>query len=482
MVSSSATGVGGATIAGLSVDGTTYTDAPGGLVDWCFSNPDYASQNGEATVTISQVGSTVTVTPAANSATYDTLQHGATATWASSGTDGEGGSLTVTYAGIDGTDYASSTTAPTDVGEYQASASFAGNTDHTGSSNTADFAISPATATITVTGFSGGYDGEPHGVASSSATGVGGATIAGLSVDGTTYTDAPGGLVDWSFSNPDYASQNGEATVTISQVGSTVTVTPASSSVTYDAEQHGATAAWASSGTDGAGGSLTVTYVGIDGTDYASSTTAPTDVGEYQASASFAGNTDHTGSSNTADFAITQATATIAVTGFSGAYDGEPHSVVSGSATGVGGATIAGLSVDGTTYTDAPGGLVDWSFSNPDYASQNGEATVTISQVGSTVTVAGREQRDLRRGAAWRDGGLGQQRNGRRGRVADGDLRGHRRHGLRVLDDGPHGRRRVPGLGQLRRQHGPHGEQQHGRLRHHPGHGHDHGYGFQRRV
>ncbi len=215
MVSSSATGVGGATIAGLSVDGTTYTDAPGGLVDWSFSNPDYASQNGEATVTISQVGSTVTVTPAASSVTYDAEQHGATAAWASSGTDGAGGSLTVTYVGIDGTDYASSTTAPTDVGEYQASASFAGNTDHTGSSNTADFAITPATATITVTGFSGGYDGEPHGVASSSATGVGGATIAGLSVDGTTYTDAPGGLVDWSFSNPDYASQNGEVTVTI---------------------------------------------------------------------------------------------------------------------------------------------------------------------------------------------------------------------------------------------------------------------------
>ncbi len=68
--------------------------------------------------------------------------------------------------------------------------SFAGEEDDTGSSNTADFAITPATATITVTGFSGGYDGEPHGVVSSSATGAGGATIAGLSVDGTTYTDA----------------------------------------------------------------------------------------------------------------------------------------------------------------------------------------------------------------------------------------------------------------------------------------------------
>ena len=139
------------------MNSTTYTNAPGGLVDWSFSNPDYASQSGDATVTIDQAGSTVTVTPALSSVTYDTQQHGATATWASTGTDDEGGSLTVTYVGIDGTDYASSTTAPTEVGEYQASASFAGNADHTGSSNTADFAITPATATITVTGFSGGY-------------------------------------------------------------------------------------------------------------------------------------------------------------------------------------------------------------------------------------------------------------------------------------------------------------------------------------
>ena len=31
----------------------------------------------------------------------------------------------------------------------------------------------------------------------------------------------------WSFSNSDYGSQSGNATVTIGQAGSTVTVTPA---------------------------------------------------------------------------------------------------------------------------------------------------------------------------------------------------------------------------------------------------------------
>ena len=36
-----------------------------------------------------------------------------------------------------------------------------------------------------------------------------------------------------------------------------------------------------------------MTYVGIDGTDYASSTAAPTEVGKYHASASFAATRTH---------------------------------------------------------------------------------------------------------------------------------------------------------------------------------------------
>ena len=71
-------------------------------------------------------------------------------------------------------------------------------------------------------------------------------------MNSTTYRDAPGGLVGWSFSNPaDYGSQSGNATVTIGQAGSTVTVTPASSSVTYDTQQHGATATcWPGAGNE----------------------------------------------------------------------------------------------------------------------------------------------------------------------------------------------------------------------------------------
>jgi hypothetical protein len=74
--------------------------------------------------------------------------------------------------------------------------------------------------------------------------------------------------------------------------------------VNYDGSPHGATASWGSTGTDAQGGPLTVSYVGINGTSYASSTTAPTNPGSYMASASFAGDANHTGSSNSQTFTI----------------------------------------------------------------------------------------------------------------------------------------------------------------------------------
>ncbi len=86
------------------------------------------------------------------------------------------------------------------------------------------------------------------------------------------------------------------------------------SSVTYDGSPHGATASWASTGTDGGGGPLQVYYVGVGGTSYASTTSAPTDAGNYEASASFPGDAGHTGSSGVADFSINQAALTITAT------------------------------------------------------------------------------------------------------------------------------------------------------------------------
>jgi hypothetical protein len=190
-------------------------------------------------IIITKATPTVTVTTA--DAIYDGNQHGATAVV--TGVQGLNQVLTVSYQGINGTSYGPTTVAPTDAGQYEADASYAGSTD--------------------------------------------------------------------------FFAAAGSANFTINQAGSTTTVTWAGgTSTTYDGNPHGATASWASTSTDGGGGPLMVTYLGINGTVYASTTTAPTNAGQYQASASYAGDANHTGSSGSANFTINpQTTVTATYTG-----------------------------------------------------------------------------------------------------------------------------------------------------------------------
>src|SRR5207253_1297870 len=154
--------------------------------------------------------------------------------------------------------------------------------------------------TITLTGFSGLYDGSAHGVVSSSAKGVNNEDLTGLVIANTTYTNVPGGLIHWTFTNENYADQAGDATVT-----------------------------------------------------------------------------------------ITKATAVITVTGFSGVYDGSSHGVVSSSAKGVHNEDLTGLMIAPTTYTNVPGGLIHWTFTNQNYDDQEGDATVTITKATAVITVTG---------------------------------------------------------------------------------------------
>src|SRR5207245_10756723 len=72
----------------------------------------------------------------------------------------------VGYNGRNLTTYGPSNTAPTNAGDYTASATFAGDANHAASSPaSADFTISPAGSTTTVvcTGTPFTYDGKPHG-------------------------------------------------------------------------------------------------------------------------------------------------------------------------------------------------------------------------------------------------------------------------------------------------------------------------------
>ena len=89
----------------------------------------------------------------------------------------------------------------------------------------------------------------------------------------------------------------------IAQATTTVTVTCPSPDPIYTGSQiTGCTAT--ATGAGGLNQSLTVTYVGRNGTSYAASTTPPTNAGDYTASASFSGDANHGASSNSVNFSI----------------------------------------------------------------------------------------------------------------------------------------------------------------------------------
>lgn len=89
--------------------------------------------------------------------------------------------------------------------------------------NTALFTIGAANATIDVSGYSGEYDGLPHG-ATGTATGVNGENLNALLNLGATFTNVPGGTANWNFAgNVNYNPASGSVPVVITQAPLTVT-------------------------------------------------------------------------------------------------------------------------------------------------------------------------------------------------------------------------------------------------------------------
>src|SRR5436190_4375637 len=97
--------------------------------------------------------------------------------------------------------------------------------------------------------------------------------------------------------NANHTGSSGHQDYSINPAGSTTTVVCANAPFTYSGSPQGCSASWASTGSDAEGAVLsTITYTGRNGTVY-SSTTAPSNAGDYTATATFAGNANHTGSS-----------------------------------------------------------------------------------------------------------------------------------------------------------------------------------------
>src|SRR5437660_7911348 len=109
--------------------------------------------------------------------------------------------------------------------------------------------------------------------------------------------------------------------------------------------------------------SVTVTGANLSltaGANYTNNTNAGTATASY----TYAGDSNHEGSSDSKNFEITKANATISVTPYSVIYDGNSHAAT-GTATGVNGESLSGLNLSGTTHTN--GGAYNgdgWTFAD----------------------------------------------------------------------------------------------------------------------
>ena len=206
------------------------------------------------------------------------------------------GEVSYTYTGRDGTDYAESAAAPTNVGSYTVTAIFAESDTHKPHTAKADFSITPKSIvkedfTLSPTEFT--YNGKVQKPAVSSPA----------LKDGDYQVTAP------------ESTNAGDYTLTVSGQGNytgsveysyTIHRAEGSGSVTMADYTYGdkAPAPVPTSATNGID-QVSYVYAGRDGTTYAECDTAPTQVGSYTVTASFAETANATACTATADFSIT---------------------------------------------------------------------------------------------------------------------------------------------------------------------------------
>ncbi len=252
---------------------------------------------------------------------------------------------------------------------------FSGGTnynDQNGSSDSTTITITKAAPTCTITGYTGTYDGDPHG-ATGSCIGAKDETLEGLDL-GATFTNVPGGTADWTFTDVtgNYDDDSGSVAIDISKADATINITGYTG--VYDGNAHGASDA----------------ATGVKGEDLSGSLNLGstfTDVPGGTAHWTFTGGTNYNDASGDVSIVITKADATCTVTGYSGTYDGDAHGA-SGSCTGAKGEPLAGL-VLGDSFTDVPGGTANWTFTDVtgNYNDDSGNVAIDISKADATIVV-----------------------------------------------------------------------------------------------
>ena len=210
------------------------------------------------------------------------------------------GEVSYTYTGRNGTNYAESATAPTNVGDYTVTAHFDESDYFNAHTATADFSItrkSIAKEDFSLNAAEFTYNSSEQKPSVLAAEGS-------KMAEGTDYT----------VKYPDKSTDAGSYTITVTGKGNytgsvtcTYTIKKAngSGSVTMADYTYGdkAPAPVATSATNGTAG-VSYTYESRDGTTYAKNETAPTDAGSYTVTARFEESTNATACTATANFTV----------------------------------------------------------------------------------------------------------------------------------------------------------------------------------
>jgi hypothetical protein len=343
--------------------GASFTGVPGGTADWSFTgNANYNDDSGSVDIVISQAP--VTATAGSGSGTYNGLEQSPSACVVTGG-----------YTG----DLSCANVPPSvgpDAGTYPITPAVSGTglTNFSITPVNGSYEIEKADATCVVNGFTGTYDGNAHG-ATGTCTGVNGEDLsAGLNL-GTSFTDYPGGTVNWTFSGgTNYNDQSGSVAIVINKAP--VTATASSGSSIYDGFAKSPSAC-----------AVTGLYTGD-----LTCANDPLSVGPNADAYTIAPVVSGTGLSNfditpvNGTYTINKADATCAVTGYSVYYDGIAHTAT-GQCTGVLGETLTGLDLSGTTHTLVGNYTDNWTFT--DVTGNYNNTSGTVNDVILAWTLSG---------------------------------------------------------------------------------------------
>jgi hypothetical protein len=181
----------------------------------------HTESDGSGTFIIKKATSAVTVTCSDATYTGSAIE---SCTAAATGAGNLNESLTVSYSNN------------VDAGPASASASYAGGDNHEGSNGSATFTIKKADSTVTLTCSNPTYNGSAHETCTAVATGAGNLNQS-LTVSYTNNVDAGPASASASYAgDANHNASNGTATFTIKKADSTVTVT--CSDATYTGSAH----------------------------------------------------------------------------------------------------------------------------------------------------------------------------------------------------------------------------------------------------